>query len=108
MEYLAWDCLTAYIKSLKNGHVLRWRHGYVHFTSSHNRKKDNNKFKYKKHPELPENQTVWKSDSQGVKEETFIQTDGGVKTGSRGIEDAQQVSRLGGTTFTCGKAKRNN
>ena len=27
-----------------------------------------------KNPELPENQTVWKSDNQGVKEETFIQT----------------------------------
>ena len=26
--------------------------------------------------ELPENQTIWKSDTQGVKEETFIQTDG--------------------------------
>ena len=40
----------------------------------HNQKKDNNKFKNKKQPELPENQTVWKSDNQGVKEETFTQT----------------------------------
>ena len=37
--------------------------------------KKDNKFNNKKQPELPENQTVWKSDNQGVKEETFIQTD---------------------------------
>ena len=28
----------------------------------------------RKQPEPPENLTVWKSDNQGVKEETFIQT----------------------------------
>ena len=32
--------------------------------------------KNKKQLELPENRTVWKSDNQGVKEETFIQTGG--------------------------------
>ena len=37
-------------------------------------KERNNHLKAKKQPELPENQTVWKSDNQGVKEETFIQT----------------------------------
>ena len=37
------------------------------------KKKDNNKFKNKKQ-ELTENRTVWKSDNQGVKEGTFIQT----------------------------------
>ena len=31
-------------------------------------------FKNKKQPELTKNQTVWKSDNQGDKEETFIQT----------------------------------
>ena len=36
--------------------------------------KENKQFKDKKQPELPENQTVWKSNNQGVKEETFIQT----------------------------------
>ena len=40
----------------------------------YNLKKDNNKFKNKIKPELPENQTVWKSNNQGVIEETFIQT----------------------------------
>ena len=45
-----------------------------HFTSSHNQKKDNRKFKNKKNPELPENRTVWKSDNQIIKKETFIQT----------------------------------
>ena len=38
----------------------------------HNQKKDNNKFKNKKQPQLPENRTVWKSDNQGVEEETII------------------------------------
>ena len=48
----------------------------IHFHTllpSHNQKKDN-KFKNKKQPELPKNQPAWKSDNQGVKEETFIQT----------------------------------
>ena len=40
----------------------------------HNQKKDSNKFKNKKQPELAENQTVWKTDNQGIKEETFILT----------------------------------
>ena len=46
----------------------------MYFTSLHNQKKDNNQFKKQKQPELPESQTVWKSDNQGIKEETFIQT----------------------------------
>ena len=45
----------------------------MHCASSHNQKKENNKFKNKIQPELPENQTPWKSDNQGVTEETFIQ-----------------------------------
>ena len=39
--------------------------------------------------ELTENRTVWKSDNQGVKEETF-QTSRRGGTGSRGGEDALQ------------------
>ena len=38
--------------------------------------------------ELPKNQTVWKSNNQGVKEETFIQTgsrDGERQLGQRGF-----------------------
>ena len=31
----------------------------IHCISPHNQKKDKNKFKNKKQPELPENQTVW-------------------------------------------------
>ena len=42
--------------------------------SLHNQNKDNNKFKNKKQPELIENKTVWKSNSQEVKEDTFVQT----------------------------------
>ena len=52
----------------------RWRRRLVYFASSHNQKMDNNKFKNKKQPELTENHTVWKSNNQGVKEETFDQT----------------------------------
>ena len=37
---------------------------------------------------MAENQTVWKSDNQGVKEETFIQT------GRRGRDHPQQGSGL--------------
>ena len=37
-------------------------------------KEGQQQFKNKKQPELTENQTVWKSDNQGDKEETFIQT----------------------------------
>ena len=46
----------------------------MHCASSHNQKKENKKFKNKKQPELTENRTVWKSDNQGIKEETFIWT----------------------------------
>ena len=37
-------------------------------------KEGQQQFKNKKQPELTENQTAWKSDNQGDKEETFIQT----------------------------------
>ena len=33
----------------------RWRCKWTHCASSHNQKKDNNKFKNEKQPELPEN-----------------------------------------------------
>ena len=49
----------------------RWRHRKLCFASSYNQKKDN-KFKNKNQPEQTENETVWNSDNQGVKEETFI------------------------------------
>ena len=59
---------------------------------------------------------MWKSDNQGVKEETFIQTDlvGGVEMGSWGGEDMWQggswrtgegealAGGLGSCTFSCG------
>ena len=41
----------------------------------HTTKRRTTNLKTKKQWELPENRTVWKSDTQGVKEETFIQTD---------------------------------
>ena len=83
--------------------------------------KDNNKFKIKKQPELTENQTVWMSHNQGVKEETFTQTGRRGRDGQLGREDSQQGSSwrteagmaeaggpsevadcgLGGPTFAC-------
>ena len=54
--------------------------------------KMDNKFKNKKQPELPENQTVWKSNNQGVKEETFIQTSRRSGDGQPGGEDSWQGS----------------
>ena len=75
----------------------------IHFASSHKQKKDNDKFKKKKSPELPENQTVWKSDNHIFKEETFIQTGRRCGDSSQGREDRQQGGggRSGGPTFVC-------
>ena len=66
----------------------------------------------KKKPELTENQTVWKSENQGVKEETFIQTgrrggdgqpgwEGLTKAVARGQGEVV-AGRVGGPTFACG------
>ena len=52
---------------------------------------DNNKFKNKKQPEVTENQTVWKFNNQGVKDDTFIQ-----KTVRRGRDG--QLGQRGLTT----------
>ena len=58
----------------------------------HNQKKDNTQFKKKEQPELPENETAWKSDNQGVKDETFIQTGRrGRKLAWRGCETRWQI-----------------
>ena len=68
----------------------RWRCRQIYFASSHNQKEDNNKFKNKNQPELPENQTIWKSDNEGIKEETVI------LTGRRGGDG--QLGQRGHTT----------
>ena len=55
---------------------------FLHITKRRittNLKKDNN-------PELPENQTIWKSDNQEVKEETFNQPGRKGRGGQRGSE----------------------
>ena len=49
--------------------------------------------KTKKQPELTEYPTVWKSDNQGVKEKTFIQTGRRGRDGHPGGEDCWQGSR---------------
>ena len=48
------------------------------------------KLKTKKQPELIENQTIWKSDKQGLKEETLIQTSRRGGDGQLGREDSPQ------------------
>ena len=45
-----------------------------HTVAPHTMKEGQQQFKNKKQPELTENQTVWKSNNQGDKEETFTQT----------------------------------
>ena len=75
----------------------------MHCASSHNQKKNNNKFKNKKQPELTENRTVWKSDNQGVKEDTFIQTGRRDRDGQLGggLTARQQLAdRRGGVLQT--------
>ena len=79
--------------------------------SSHNQKKDNNKFKGGGGTELSENQTVWKLENQGIKKETCIQTGrrGGHRQLGQGGHTARQqrekravphlhVDKPGGTT----------
>ena len=60
----------------------RWRRRQTRCASSHNQKKDNNKFKHKKQPELTENQTVWKSDRKDLKKKHSPRPAGGAETGS--------------------------
>ena len=51
-------------------------------------KEGQQQFKNKKQPELTENQTVWKSNNQEVKEETYIQTGRRGRDGQLGREDS--------------------
>ena len=51
-------------------------------------KEGKDQFKNKKKLELPENQTMWKSNNQGVKEETFIQVAGSTRW--RGITERKK------------------
>ena len=55
-------------------------------------KEGQQQFKNKKQPELTETRTAWKSDNQGYKEETFIQTGRRGGAGSQGGEDSQPCS----------------
>ena len=52
-------------------------------------KEEQQQFKNKNQPELTENRTVWKSDNQGHKEETFIQTSRRGGHGQPGGEDSR-------------------
>ena len=53
-------------------------------------KEGQQQFKNKKQPELTENRTAWKSDNQGDKEETFIQTSRRGGDQQPGGEDSRQ------------------
>ena len=55
-------------------------------------KEGSQQFKNKKQPELTENQTAWKSDNRGNKEETFIQAGRRGGDGQQGGKDSQQNS----------------
>ena len=96
------DCGLTYEK--KTIKLLKYNPGDIILTSSqdggvgthivppHTTKRTATNLKTKKPPELPENQTVWKSDNQGVKE-TFIQLVGGVEMGSWSERTCCKVAR---------------
>ena len=72
-------------------------------------KEGQQQFKNKEQPELRENQTVWKSDNQGDKEETFIQMGRRGRDRQPGREDSLQsggwqTQRGGGLWSRVGKA----
>ena len=100
----------SYQKCVKGNFWPRWRHREIHCTSLHNQKKDNDKFKNEKQPELPENQIVWKSDNQRVKEETFHPewqeewrwAAGVERTLGKAVAGEVVAGRAGGPTFACG------
>ena len=62
----------------------------THFASSHNWKKDNNKFKDKKQPELPENWTALSPTNKEIKNKHSSRLVGGAKAGSCGRGGAWQ------------------
>ena len=80
----------------------------------HNQKRDNNKFKNKNNQNGQKVKLYGKSNNQGVREETFIQTskrDGDGQQRQRGFMARQQqvdwvgdaaAGKLGGPTFVCG------
>ena len=53
-------------------------------------KEGQQQFRNKKQPELTETPTVWKTDNQGDKTETFIQTGGRGRDGQPDREDSSQ------------------
>ena len=59
-------------------------------------KEGQQQFKNKNQPELKENLTVWKSDNQGDKEETFIQTGRRDRAGQLGGERTPGKAAAGG------------
>ena len=62
------------------------------FASSHNQKKDSDQSKNNKQPEVPENQTAWNSDNQGVKRK-FTKMDRRLAAEQKGPTARQQTTR---------------
>ena len=56
---------------------------------------DNNQSKINKQPEVPENQTAWNSDNQGIKETANQTNQTGEKGGQREPAGRRQTSRAG-------------
>ena len=84
--YLKGNCLRQRYKVQP-----RWRHRYKPFTSPHNHKEDNNQSKNNKQPEVPENQTAWNSNNQGIKE-TVNQIN---HTGKRETREMRKTGQMG-------------
>ena len=81
-------CISFSIKKVNCGVRPRWRCRQKSLASSHNQKEDNNQSKINKQPEVPENQTAWNSDNQGMKER---------------VNQTNQTGKMGGWREPTGK-----
>ena len=72
----------------------RWRHRNYTLSPCTTKRRTTN-LKTKKHADLPENRTVWKSDNQGV-EEIFIKTGRKEEMEEMGSQDGEDTCKQGG------------
>ena len=69
----------------------RWGHRYIYFASSHNQKKDNNKFKNKKNSENCQKIELYGSlTPKELKKKRSSRLIGGAEMGSQGGKDSWQ------------------
>ena len=64
---------TKHISGILGQFQPRWRHRQKHFASSHNQKKENNQFKNKEQPELPEKYLHENPTTKELKKHSFRQ-----------------------------------